>query len=60
MLELVGHAAVVNGDRKLRSIAKKNGWQVYDFRKMRHVRKYGIHAAVVGLLGLVARVFRRR
>ena len=60
MLELVGHAAVVNGDRRLRSIAKKKGWQVHDFRKMRHVRKYGLHAAIAGLLGLVARVFRRR
>lgn len=60
MLELVGHAAVVNGDRRLRSIAKKKGWQVHDFRKLRHVRKYGIHAAVVGLAGLLARVFRRR
>lgn len=60
MLELVGHAAVVNGDRRLRSRAKKSGWQIHDFRKLRHVRKYGIHAGVVGLLGLLARVFRRK
>ncbi len=60
MLEMVGNAAVVNGDRKLRSIAKKRGWAIYDFRKMRHVRKYGIHALVASILGLVARIFRRR
>jgi phosphoserine phosphatase len=60
MLEMVGNPAVVNGDRKLRAIAKKRGWAIYDFRKMRHVRKYGIHALVAALLGLVARIFRRR
>jgi len=60
MLEMVGNAAVVNGDRKLRAIAKKRGWEIYDFRKMRHVRKYGIHALVAAILGLVARIFRRR
>lgn len=60
MLELVGHAAVVNGDRKLRAIAKKRGWAIYDFRKLRHVRKYGLHAMVTAVLGLGARVLRRR
>ncbi len=60
MLELVGHASVVNGDRKLRALAKKRGWRTYDFRKMRHVRKYGVHAVLAGLVGLLAKAFRRR
>jgi hypothetical protein len=60
MLEMVGNAVVVNGDRKLRSMAKKRGWEIYDFRKLRHVRKYGIHALVASILGIFARVLRRR
>jgi hypothetical protein len=60
MLELVGHASVINGDRKLRAIAKKRGWSIYDFRKMRHVRKYGINAIIAAIVGLFARTLRRR
>lgn len=60
MLELVGHPVVVNGDRKLRSLARKRGWQIYDFRKLRHIRKYGLHAIFAGALALLAKVFRRR
>lgn len=60
MLEMVGNAVVVNGDRKLRSMAKKRGWEIYDFRKLRHVRKYGIHALVASILGIFARALRRR
>ena len=59
MLELVGNPAVVNGDRKLRALARKRGWQSYDFRKLRLVRKYGLHAIMAAILALITRVFRR-
>ncbi|MEY3278222.1 MAG: hypothetical protein RLZZ426_708 [Actinomycetota bacterium] len=44
MLSLVGTAVTVNADRRLRSMARKHGWKQYDFRKMRHARKYGLGA----------------
>ena len=39
MLEAVGTAVAVNPDRRLRSHAKRRGWQIYDFRLSRFARK---------------------
>jgi hypothetical protein len=45
---------------KIIAIAKKRGWSIYYFRKMRHVRKYGINAIIAAIVGLFARALRRR
>ena len=60
MLEAVGTAVVVNGDRKLRALARKRGWSQVDFRRLRHARKYGIHAGLAALVAGFLRLLRRR
>lgn len=59
MLSTVGHAVVVNGDRRLRTLARKCGWRSVDFRRSRLARKYSVHAAVVAVLSGIAGVLRR-
>lgn len=39
LLELVGDAAVVNPDRKLRAVASARGWPVHDVRQRRRRRR---------------------
>jgi HAD superfamily hydrolase (TIGR01490 family) len=56
MLTTVGNPNVVNADRALRMWARKHGARHYDFRKLRHARRYGGQAL---LLGLVTAVMRR-
>lgn len=63
MLSLVGRAVAVNPDSELREVAKRNGWQVRDFRTGRKAAKVGIPAAagagaVVG--GVMAGLAYRR
>jgi HAD superfamily hydrolase (TIGR01490 family) len=63
MLSLVGRAVAVNPDSELRDVARKNGWQVRDFRTGRKAAKIGIPAAagtgaVVG--GVMAGLAYRR
>ncbi len=60
MLQAVGHANVVNGDRQLRARARREGWKQYDFRKLRHARRFGLQAALVALGGLVHQRSRRK
>ena len=59
MLSTVGHAVAVNGDRRLRTLARKCGWRSVDFRRSRLARKYSVHAAVVAVLSGIAGVLRR-
>ena len=60
MLEAVGHANVVNGDRQLRAHARSKGWRQYDFRKLRHARRFGLQAGFVALTGVFLRRARRK
>lgn len=60
MLSVVGRAVVVNGDRRLRSLARRNCWKSLDFRRSRLARKYSIHAAVVAALTAIASIFGRK
>ncbi|MEY2634077.1 MAG: Phosphoserine phosphatase [Actinomycetota bacterium] len=57
MLTLVGNAVTVNADRRLRALARKNKWKQYDFRKMRHARKYGLGALIASFSAGCAVVF---
>ena len=57
MLTLVGNAITVNADRRLRALARKNKWKQYDFRKMRHARKYGLGALIASFSAGCAVVF---
>lgn len=59
MLSCVGHAFVVNPDRRLRSLARKRQWPCFDFRKLRHARKYSLHALVVAVAGALAGLVTR-
>jgi hypothetical protein len=52
MLSLVGRAVAVNPDSALRAEAKRQGWEIRDFRTGRKAAKIGIPAA----LGLGAAV----
>jgi HAD superfamily hydrolase (TIGR01490 family) len=46
MLKLVGHPCAVNPDKKLRTHAKAQGWQIRDYRTGRRVAVFGGKAAV--------------
>lgn len=59
LLESVGTAIVINGDRKLRARARACGWKIKDFRRLRYARKYGIQALSLGLVPVLNRIFRR-
>jgi HAD superfamily hydrolase (TIGR01490 family) len=59
LLEVVGNAVVVNGDRKLRNYGKAKGWKTYDFRRMRLARKHGINALSLGIAPLLNKIFRK-
>ncbi|HVM28708.1 MAG TPA: HAD-IB family hydrolase [Mycobacteriales bacterium] len=57
MLTAVGHAVAINPDTALREVARRNGWDVRDFRTGRKAAKIGVPAAAgVGALtgGIVA------
>lgn len=45
MLSLVGHPCAVNPDKRLRSYAKAQGWQIHDYRTGRKVAVAGGKAA---------------
>jgi HAD superfamily hydrolase (TIGR01490 family) len=60
LLESVGHANVVNGDRQLRARAKKEGWRQYDFRRLRHARRYGGHTIAAALAAIFVRNGRKK
>ena len=52
MLSLVGHPCAVNPDKRLRSYAKAQGWQIHDYRTGRKVAVAGGKAALtVGVAG---------
>jgi phosphoserine phosphatase len=59
MLSAVGSAVAVNGDRRLRALARRSGWRSLDFRRTRLARKYSLHAAIVGVLSALASLLRR-
>ncbi|MEY3407867.1 MAG: Phosphoserine phosphatase [Actinomycetota bacterium] len=59
LLQAVGTAVVINGDRKLRAHARKAGWAIKDFRRSRHARKYGISTLSLGLVPIFNKLFRR-
>ncbi|MGZ5370531.1 HAD family hydrolase [Aeromicrobium sp.] len=46
MLQLIGHPCAVNPDKKLRTHAKAQGWQIRDYRTGRRVAVVGGKAAV--------------
>ena len=63
MLSAVGHAVAINPDTALREEARRQGWQIRDFRTGRKAAKIGIPtAAGVGALtgGVVAGLALRR
>jgi HAD superfamily hydrolase (TIGR01490 family) len=60
LLQAVGNPNVVNGDRQLRAIAKKEGWRQYDFRRLRHARRYGGQTVVAALAALFMRNRRNK
>jgi HAD superfamily hydrolase (TIGR01490 family) len=63
MLHLVGHPNAVNPDARLRSLAKQNGWPVYDFRRGRRATIIALPvAAGAGVVagGLAAGIAVRR
>jgi HAD superfamily hydrolase (TIGR01490 family) len=45
MLTTVGHPVAVNPDAKLKAIARRNGWEIRDFRTGRKAAKVGVPAA---------------
>lgn len=63
MLRLVGHPNAVNPDARLRSLAKDEGWPIYDFRKGRRATMIAVPvAAGAGVVagGLAAGIAMRR
>ena len=61
MLELVGNPVAVNPDSKLRDAARKNGWQIKDYRTMRKAAKIGLQGtAAAAAAGGAFAVWRRR
>jgi hypothetical protein len=63
MLTTVGHAVAINPDTELRETARRNGWEIRDFRTGRKAAKIGVPAAAgVGALtgGVVAGLALRR
>lgn len=64
MLSMVGHPCAVNPDNKLREHARKQGWQIRDYRTGRKAARVGLLAgavagAAVGSLAAGARLRRR-
>ena len=61
LLEAVGHPVCINPDARLRTYAKRRGWQVYDFRTGQRAAKFGLRAAgVLGALWAARRSILRR
>jgi HAD superfamily hydrolase (TIGR01490 family) len=65
MLSVVGTAVAVNPDTDLRSLARKNGWEIRDFRSGRKVARIGVPSvlgagAVAGAVAAGAAYSRRR
>ncbi len=48
MLSLVGHPCAINPDRRLRDHARREGWQVRDYRTGRKIALAGGRAATLG------------
>lgn len=46
MLSVVGHPVAVNPDPALRREARRNGWEIYDFRTARKAARIGVPAAL--------------
>jgi HAD superfamily hydrolase (TIGR01490 family) len=62
LLSLVGTAVAVNPDSHLRSLARKRGWEIRDYRTARRAARIGVPSALaLGAAGgaLVAAVSRR-
>jgi HAD superfamily hydrolase (TIGR01490 family) len=65
MLQVVGTAVAVNPDADLRGLARKNGWEIRDFRSGRKVARIGVPSvlgagAVAGAVAAGAAYSRRR
>lgn len=72
MLSMVGTAVAINPDRALRAWAKKQGWAIHDYRKVRTASMYAARwsagiaggiataAAMVGIAAVVKRFFASR
>ena len=56
MLRLVGHPCAINPDNRLRAVARREGWQVRDYRTGRKAARAGLVAGAVagGLSGAAA------
>lgn len=63
LLSLVGHPCAVNPDARLRDHARREGWDIRDYRTGRKVVMTGTRAAALGVAGLgawrAARAWRR-
>ena len=64
MLSVAGTAVAVNPDAELRSLARRNGWEIRDFRSGRKVARIGVPSvlgagAVAGAVAAGA-AYRRR
>jgi HAD superfamily hydrolase (TIGR01490 family) len=65
MLSVVGTAVAVNPDAELRSLARRNSWEIRDFRSGRKVARIGVPSvlgagAVAGAVAAGAAYSRRR
>ena len=65
MLSVVGTAVAVNPDAELRALARRNGWEIRDFRSGRKVARIGVPSvlgagAVAGAVAAGAAYSRRR
>jgi HAD superfamily hydrolase (TIGR01490 family) len=65
MLSVVGTAVAVNPDAELRGLARRNGWEIRDFRSGRKVARIGVPSvlgagAVAGAVAAGAAYSRRR
>ncbi len=65
MLSVVGTAVAVNPDAELRALARRNGWEIRDFRTGRKVARIGVPSvlgagAVAGAVAAGAAYSRRR
>lgn len=60
LLSLVGHPCAINPDRRLRTRASAEGWQVRDYRTGLKAAKIGIPATVAGAVAGAVAVGRRR
>ena len=53
MLSMVGTAVAINPDRKLRAVANRKGWAIYDYRSVRRaVRTFGAPALATAFFSL--------